>query len=352
MSGKQARFEGGLHEVGRGVLAWMQPNGEWGESNAGVVIGDGESLLVDTLWDVGLTSRMLEAIRARVGSPIRTLVNSHSDGDHVWGNQLLAGVEIISTHAAARIIREEPPAALQRFKRLAPQLHRLGRLPIPVVGRLELPGLPRGHVGPLGAYIERMLAPFDFSDVRVTPPTREFSGQLTIETGGRRIELIEVGPAHTAGDLIAHVPDAGVVFAADVMFVGVVPVMWAGPAANWIRALTRILELEPASVVPGHGPVCGAGEVVSMREFMTWIDEAASRRLAAGRSVAETARELVLSEEYRSAAWAEWDGPERNVITVAAIDRNRRGAGPVGARGRASIFAAVAALAAELETRG
>ena len=64
----------------------------------------------------------------------------------------------------------------------------------------------------------------------------------------------------------------------------------------------------------------------------------------------ETARELVLHAEYRSAPWASWDSPERIVITVATIDRHRRGApGPVGARERAKLFAQVASLAAEME---
>jgi hypothetical protein len=85
---------------------------------------------------------------------------------------------------------------------------------------------------------------------------------------------------------------------------------------------------------------------------MAWVDAETSIRLAAGRSVAETARELVLSDDYQAAPWAGWDGPERIVITIAAIDRGRRGAGRVGARERAAIFAKVAVLAEELAERG
>ena len=88
--GKPARFPRGLQQVGEGVFAWLQPNGEWGESNAGVVVGDGEALLIDTLFDLRLTQRMLDAVAERVHVPIRTLVNTHSDGDHVFGNQLAA----------------------------------------------------------------------------------------------------------------------------------------------------------------------------------------------------------------------------------------------------------------------
>ncbi|MFL5865749.1 MAG: MBL fold metallo-hydrolase [Thermoleophilaceae bacterium] len=347
--GKPARFEGGLHEVAPGVFAWLQPNGEWGESNAGLVVGDGGALLIDTLWDPRLTRLMLDAIDERVGVPIEVVVNTHSDGDHVWGNQLLEGTRMVATHAAIELIRHEPPSALQRFKSAAPWLKRLGALPLPVVGSLPLPVLPRLHLRELGAYIEAMLAPYDFSDVRLTVPGEGFSGGLMGDAGGREVRLHEVGPAHTAGDLIAHVPDARVVFAADVLFIGVVPVMWAGPTSNWIAALDRILSLDPAVIVPGHGPPCGRAEVEALRDYLAWVDDEAGPRLAAGRSVLEISRELVLGGEYQRAPWADWDAPEGIVITVATIDRHRRGeARAVGARERAGLFAQVATLAGEL----
>jgi len=81
--GRPAAFEGGLHEVAPHTFAWLQPNGDLGESNAGLVAGGGESLLVDTLWDVRLTRRMLDAMRTETAAaPITHLVNTHSDGDH------------------------------------------------------------------------------------------------------------------------------------------------------------------------------------------------------------------------------------------------------------------------------
>ena len=347
--GKPARFEGGLHEVADGVFAWLQPNGEWGESNAGLIAGDGEAMLIDTLFDPGLTQRMLGRMDAEVGLPIRLLVNTHSDGDHVWGNQLLAGIPIIATAAAAHLIREDPPATLVRFQKLAPRLRQLGRLPLPLIGSLPLPVLPRLPLRELGAYVEHAFGRYHFASVRLTPPTQEFSGGLIGDVGGREVRLIEVGPAHTKGDLIVHVPDAGVVFAADILFVGVAPVMWAGPTSNWIAALDRILALGPRAVVPGHGPVSGVAGVELLREYLSWVDAEATRLLAAGRSVADTAGQLLRSPDYRAAAWAGWDLPERILITVATIDRHRRGVGgAVGARERVELFARMAALAEAL----
>ncbi len=330
--GIEPRFEGGLHEVADRVLAWLQPNGDWGESNAAIVVGRGEALLVDTLWTPALTRRMLDAVAARVQVPIATVVNTHSDGDHVWGNQLLTGAEIVATRTAAQIIREEAPAPLQRMRGLAPILRRVP------------------PTATFGAYMAWMLAPFDFSEVTVTGPGREFEGGLELRIGGREVRLQEVGPAHTPGDLIVHVPDERVVIAGDVMFVGVHPVMWAGPAANWIGALDRILALEPAVVVPGHGPIATVAEVQALRDYLAWLETVALPRLGSDEAPREIATTLARSAEFRDAPWSGWLGPERMVITIATIDRHRRGsAGPVSSRQRARLFSQVAAVARELE---
>jgi cyclase len=350
--GHRPRFAAGLQMLAADTYAWVQPNGGWGESNAGLVVGENAAALIDTLWDIRLTGRMLAAMNERSAVPIETVVNTHSDGDHVWGNQLLAGAEFISTRAAARVIREETPEQMARFKALAGTLRRWASLPLPVVGRLRLPLVPNLPGRSLGDYVSAMLAPYDFSGIFVTPPGREFDGELSLVVGGRELRLIEVGPAHTVGDLIVHVPDVRVCFAADVLFVGVAPIMWAGPTANWIAALERILALDVDVVVPGHGPVSGRAEVELLRDHFVWLEDAARPQLAAGRPVPDTARELLGSREYRDAPWAAWDSPERIVITLATIDRHRRGDfRGVGARDRVVLFAQVAALAAELGGR-
>ena len=63
--GTEALFDGGLVEVAERTWAWLQPNGGLGESNAGLVVGDGESLLVDTLWDARLTATLLAAVERK-----------------------------------------------------------------------------------------------------------------------------------------------------------------------------------------------------------------------------------------------------------------------------------------------
>jgi glyoxylase-like metal-dependent hydrolase (beta-lactamase superfamily II) len=336
------RFAGGLAEVGPGVHAWLQPNGLLGESNAALVVGDGASLLVDTLWDPPLTRRMLAAMAPLVEkAPIATLVNSHSDGDHWWGNQELAGAEIVTSEAAAAVMAEQSPTEMRRFGALARVLNVAGSSPVPYPRR--------GDLAAFAAYAGEALRPFAFDEVRLVRPTRTFSGELVLDAGGREVRLLEVGPAHTPGDLIAWVPDARIAIAADILFVGVTPIIWAGPLANWVAALERLLALGAERFVPGHGPVCGAAEVERLIEYWRWLDEAARQRLDSGMSPPDTARELVLGQEIAERGFADWLAPERALVSVATIDAHRRGtARPPGPRELVTAFFRMALLAREL----
>src|SRR6202795_1552794 len=103
----------GLHEVADGCHAYLQPNGSWGWSNAGLIVGDGASLLIDTLFDLRLTQRMLDAMTPiTLASPITQVVNTHANGDHCFGNILVDDAEIIATSATAHEMAEVPPSLL------------------------------------------------------------------------------------------------------------------------------------------------------------------------------------------------------------------------------------------------
>jgi glyoxylase-like metal-dependent hydrolase (beta-lactamase superfamily II) len=323
--GDPERFPGGLQEVRPGVHAWVQPNGAWGESNAGLIIGAGESLLVDTLWDLPRTRRMLDAMAPLTAqAPIRTLVNTHGDGDHWWGNELVGTREIIATDAAAaHEMRTVTPQSMLALKRLGAAVERAGR--------------------PSGRFLHGMTGPYEHRGITLTRPTRTFSGRLELEVGGRKVELIEVGPAHTQGDSIVHVPDARVVFAADVVFLESTPVMWAGPLEHWLRALDTIAALDPEVIVPGHGPPTDVGGLDEVRAYWTYLESAARRR--------PDARAIVHSDEFAAQPFAGWECPERAVINVATFERLRRGAPHPKPPAVVRIMAQVGRLAAELPGR-
>jgi cyclase len=343
--GDPERYPAGLTQVAPGIHAWLQPNGAWGESNAGLVVGTGESLLVDTLWDLRLTRRMLDAMGPVVAdAPIRTLVNTHGDGDHWFGNAATGVEEIIATDAAAQHeMRAVTPGSMVSLRKLGAALEVAGRSPVPYPAR--------GAVGSSGRFLRGMVGPYEHGGIPLRRPDRTFSGRLELDVGGRKVELIEVGPAHTHGDLIVHVPDARVVFAADVAFVGSTPVMWVGPLERWLRALDTIEALEPEVVVPGHGPVTDVAGLATLRAYWAYLDATARPLLSRGLKPTAVARQIVTSEDYSSQPFAGWECPERAVINVHTFARERRGGSEPRGPAVVAILAAVGRLAAELPGR-
>ena len=255
-----------LHELGDACFAYLQSDGSWGWSNAGLVVGDGASLLVDPLFDLKLTQQMLDSMAAlTAAAPIATLLNTHANGDHCYGNQLLEAAEIVASEATAHEMTEVPPS----------MLHALNSAP-----------------GEVGALFRHFFGAFDFDGIDVRMPTRTFRGRLEVEVGGRVVELIEVGPAHTRGDTIAYVPDAKTVYTGDILFIGGTPIVWAGPLSNWVAACDLMLGMDIDTVVPGHGPLTDKAGIATVRDYLAFVDEAAAQRHAAGLDAWDAARDI------------------------------------------------------------
>src|SRR5262249_25683190 len=159
---------------------------------------------------------------------------------------------IISSEKALQMMDHDPPKEMIAMQRGSKLLGAVGSVPLPFVGSRDWGGLPRLPL----KYMSSQFSPFDWSDVVVTKPDETFSGELKLTIGEREVQLIEVGPAHTAGDAVAWVPDVKVCFAADILFIGGTPIMWAGPVSGWLAAIERISSLGAETFVPGHGPVC------------------------------------------------------------------------------------------------
>jgi glyoxylase-like metal-dependent hydrolase (beta-lactamase superfamily II) len=278
-----------LFEIADGAWAYVMPSGSWGYSNAGLIAGGDGSLLVDTLFDLQLTRAMLNSMRAVTATrPIGTVVNTHANGDHCYGNQLLGDSRIVASQAAAEEMDEVPPALMHTFK-----------------------SLDIGEDG--NRLVADAFGPFRFDDIEPVSPTDTFTGSTTIDIGGTTITLEEVGPAHTQGDVIAWLADARVVFTGDILFHGSTPIMWAGPIGNWIAACRRIRALEPTVVVPGHGPLADVSGVAQFERYLEWIDGEATKRHADGMSALDAAWDIELGE------YADWGDSERTVITVDSI---------------------------------
>jgi glyoxylase-like metal-dependent hydrolase (beta-lactamase superfamily II) len=287
----QSSYAKGLHEVGGGggggSYAWLQPDGSWGWSNAGLVTDGEASLLVDTLFDLPLTREMLAAMRDAVPAArsIDVLVNTHANGDHCFGNELVEGAVIVASQACAEEMGELPPAALAALLKNADAM------------------------GPAGAFFAEVFGPFDFDGITLTPPTETFQGRQVRRVGDKEVVLIEVGPAHTRGDVLVHVPADRTVFTGDIIFVGGHPIFWE------VKACDRLLAMDVDSVVPGHGPITDASGVRAVRDYLTYIEGEARARFEAGMPVREAARDISLVD------FASWGDAERIVVNVSTLYR-------------------------------
>jgi glyoxylase-like metal-dependent hydrolase (beta-lactamase superfamily II) len=163
------------------------------------------------------------------------------------------------------------------------------------------------------------LAEWDFSDIELTPPATVFDDRLDLDLDGLRVELRYVGPAHTVGDVIVHLPAERVVFTGDILFRLCTPIGWEGTYAQWIAALDEIVALAPDVVVPGHGPLCGVEGPRELRAYLVYVREESRRHFDAGRSSLEAAKRIDLGP------YAGWTEPERLFFNVERAYREFSG---------------------------
>lgn len=311
------QYTKGLHDLGNSVYAYLQPDGTWGWSNAGLITDGEAALLIDTLFDLKLTQEMLETMRRSVpaASHIGTVVNTHANGDHCYGNQLVADAQIIASQKTAdEMVEGVQPAQFAMLLKQAPAM------------------------GLLGAYAIHAFGAFDFENITLTLPGTTFEGEMTLKVGDKTVHLIEVGPAHTRGDTLAHIPDDRVVFTGDILFIGGHPIMWIGPTSNWLRACDRILEMDVETIVPGHGPITDKKGVAEVKGYLEYIYDETRKRYEAGMPALEAAKDIPLDR------YASWSDGERIVVNVATIYREL--SGDQSHPNMVSLFAQMAPLAA------
>ncbi len=291
-------FNKGLSDLGNNIYCYLQPDGGWGWSNAGLIADGDESLIVDTLFDEDLTLEMLDSMKSaepKGMKNIRALINSHSNGDHCNGNNCVDTDEVISSEATLEEMSHESPEMMAALLKQAPEM------------------------GTLGKYFLECFGSFNFEGVTKRLPNTTFTGETQRQVGDKIVELIEVGPAHTNGDILVHVPSDKVVFTGDILFIEGHPILWAGPVKNWINACDRIISMEVDFVVPGHGPVTDNRGVKAVRDYLVYIDTESRERFESGMSALEAAKEIDLD------LFSTWGDGERIAVNVNSLYREYKG---------------------------
>ncbi len=304
--GELPLFEEGLYQLTGKAHAWMVPNGSWGETNFGLIDCGGQSVLIDTGWDLHYTQEMLSAAAPIIArSPIEQVINTHADGDHCWGNQLFADKPIIATHACIEQMHHHKPQTLMALQ----------------AGGRYLRYVSVASVDKFGRYLSGMLQPYDFHDVKIVEPNRGFKQEICVTVNGVDIVVMDVGPGHTDGDAIVYVPDEKVAYAGDIAFIGITPVMWSGPLENLVAALHKLLSLNADIMVPGHGPLASRLDIQLILDYWSFVHDEIYSRFQRDLKPFEAARDVLFSRVFMESKFAFWDSPERMVTNAYTLYR-------------------------------
>ena len=275
-------------ELSDGIYAYIQPDGSWFLNNMGFLAGRHGVISVDATSTERRGRAYLAAIAAVSPHPVRTLVNTHHHGDHSYANCLFTEATIVAhERCRAEMIAAGPPAN-------------------------------RG-----------IWTDVDWGDLTVAPPFLTYRSEVTLWSDELRCEVRHVGtPAHTTNDSVVFIPERSILFAGDLVFNGGTPFLLAGSVAGAIEVLEQVIApLGAATIVPGHGPVCGPEVIPAVLGYLRFLQDLARAAKAAGLTPLDAARqadlgpyaeltdpERIVGNLYR--AYAELDGAERG----AAID--------------------------------
>jgi cyclase len=239
-----------VEDLGDGIFAYIQLDGSWGLNNTGFLVGRDAVTVIDTCFTERRTLMFLDAIRRVTALPPRTLVNTHHHGDHTHGNYLLLPAATIIGH---ELCREEVIAT--------------------------------GHAA------AALFPGVDWGKIEIAPPSVTVQERLNLYVDDLKVELICVGPAHTTNDLIAWIPQRKVLFTGDLIFNQGTPFAVMGSVAGWLEVLEGLRALEPETIVPGHGPLCGPEVIDEVADYLRFVQETARRGLEAGLTPLQTARQ-------------------------------------------------------------
>jgi glyoxylase-like metal-dependent hydrolase (beta-lactamase superfamily II) len=233
----------GWQELADGVFRWRYP---FLDQNIGLVLGDGEALVIDTRSSHRHAAELQRDIRAVTELPWRTVVNTHGHWDHCFGNAAFRGAAIWAQAGCVAFIERTADVARLRVAEAIPEIAD------------------------------------DLRAVEILLPDRPFADVATLLVGGRPVTLRHAGRGHTDHDLVLTVADAGVTFMGDLVEEGAPPSFGDSYPLDWPGTLAILMPLLEATIVPGHGDVVDAAFVLGQADELKALADLARQAIRDG----------------------------------------------------------------------
>jgi len=294
-----------MKQVSDNCFAVLNEKNRVCDANSGLINRAG-GVVIDTQSDLPHARQMIDLFSRVWPAMPKQVINTHEDGDHVWGNQLFTGAEIIAHRSVPERMKHVADPDESR-KLLAGVRNKLTRIAVKAL-----------HPG-VAAAGQQLLEDYDFDGIELVLPTTVFDGRYELNLNGTEVHLIHVGPCHQCGDTIIHVPKERVIFAGDVLFRQCTPMGWMGTFEKWFQCLDLMRQLAPESIVPGHGPVCGVEGVIEMKAYLRYVLDESRKCFDNGLPVLQAATKIEFGP------YGDWRAPARLFMNVERAYREFRG---------------------------
>ena len=264
-----------------GALALMTRENEGSIANVGFVIGNDAVAVIDTGGSAREGRKLLAAIRARTGKPIRYIISTHGHPDHIFG------------HAAF----EDEGAVFVGHRNLPRALA--------MRGPFYLDAYRRSMGGELMA------------DVKIIPPTQLVAAEVKLDLGGRRLAIRAWPTAHTDNDVTVLDEESGTLFAGDLVVTKHVPVL-DGSILGWLAVMDELGQIPAKHVLPGHGPPVDDWQaaLANQRRYLERLTNDVRGMISRGATLAVAARSAGLAEKDRWSLFEDYNG--RNATAAFA----------------------------------
>jgi cyclase len=249
---------GKMEKIVEEVYAYLQPFVFY-SSNAGLIVGKKESVIVDSLTNQYMVEDFKNRIKEISGNPVRFLINTHPHGDHTYTNHFFHEATVICSSLCREQTLNMPSDQVEKAAQEVPTM--------------------------------------SFDGARNTPQDLVFEKTLTLYQDEREIRICCLGPGHSPSDTYIFLPKEKIVFCGDIVFSGTPPLSLAGSIFGHIDQLKVLIDLDASYYVPGHGPLVDKAYISDSRDFLIKLQEEARKCFDKGMTLPEAAKAIDMTSK-------------------------------------------------------
>ena len=250
------------------------------QGNTTVIIGEREVLVVDSCYLPSSAREDIAQIKQWTNKPVRYLVNTHWHFDHTMGNgtywDAFPGLTIIAQTETAKQVAGYNPGWFERFPKRGDRLKQILEAGKDGNGKVLSEGEKKEYADAIAG-----IAPVqdEFKLIVDRPPNVTFDSELSIDLGGRIVQIKHLGRGNTAGDAVVYLPKEKILITGDLV-VHPVPYFFGGYPSEFAKTLRRLDQIGYDLIVPGHGELLRAENGRNYIRLLSELLEAVTARVS------------------------------------------------------------------------